>query len=49
MFNPSFSNFLTKRNICATQHLIVNKNVNENDDVDDDDYNFFWKKETGKK
>ena len=26
------------------QYLILNKNVNENDDIDDDDYKFFWNK-----
>ena len=26
------------------QDLILNKNVNENDDIDDDDYKFFWNK-----
>ena len=26
------------------QYLILNKNVNENDDIDDDNYKFFWNK-----
>ena len=39
MFNSPFSNILTK-NHPPTKHLILNKNINENDDVDDDDSNF---------
>ena len=41
MYNSLFPNL-------STQYLILNKNLNENDDVGDNDYKFFFKK-TGKK
>ena len=47
MFNSSFSKFLTK-NHPPFQYLILNKNLNENDDVDDDNYKLFCNKKTGK-
>ena len=59
MFNSPIFNFLTKnqpptqylgrKTSCQEpQNLILNKNLNENDDVDDDDYKFFLKKQTNK-
>ena len=37
-----------KKSSPLTQYLILNKNLSENDD-NDDDYNLFWNKKTGKR